>query len=39
LTEGESNAFSEDGKKGKWKVKIVFTDFEGDGAFDLNPIQ
>ncbi|MCF8231427.1 MAG: hypothetical protein K9J27_04490 [Bacteroidales bacterium] len=33
------NSFTEDGKSGKWKVKIVFSDFEGDGTFDLNPIQ
>jgi len=39
LSAGESNAFSKDGKKGKWKVKIVFTAFEGEGTFDLNPIQ
>ena len=39
LTAGGSNAFSTDGKKGKWKIKIVFSDFEGDGTFDLNPIQ
>ena len=35
---GESNVFSIDGKKGKWKVRIVFFDFEGDGNFDLNPV-
>ena len=39
LTAGDSNAFSEKGKKGKWKVKIIFSDFEGDGTFDLNPIE
>ena len=39
LTAGVSNAFSEEGKKGKWKVKIIFSDFEGDGTFDLNPIE
>lgn len=39
LTAGGSNTFSEDGKKGKWKIKIIFSDFEGDGTFDLNPIQ
>ncbi len=38
LTAGVSNSFSEDGKKGKWKVKIIFSDFEGEGTFDLNPI-
>lgn len=39
FTAGGSIAFSEDGKKGKWKIKLFFSDFEGDGAFDLNPIQ
>jgi hypothetical protein len=39
LTSGESNVFSIEGKKGKWKVRIVFFEFEGDGTFDLNPIQ
>jgi len=39
LTAGGSTAFAENGKKGKWKVKLVFSDFEGDGTFDLNPIQ
>jgi len=38
LTPGLSKAFSKDGKKGKWKVKIIFSDFEGNGTFDLNPI-
>lgn len=39
LTAGMPNAFSKEGKKGKWKVKIVFTDFEGDGTFDLDRSQ
>jgi hypothetical protein len=39
LTTGVSNAFAEEGNKGKWKVKIVFSVFEGEGSFDLNPIQ
>jgi hypothetical protein len=38
LNSGESNTFSVDGKKGKWKVKIVFTQFEGEGSIDLNPV-
>jgi hypothetical protein len=39
LSSAASDAFSKDGKKGKWKVKVVFTDFKGEGKFDLNPIQ
>lgn len=35
---GDSNMFSINGKKGKWKVRIVFFEFEGDGNFDLNPV-
>jgi len=39
LSAGVSNAFSSDGRKGKWKVKLVISDFESDGTFDLNPIK
>ena len=38
ISSGESDTFSMDGKKGKWKVKMVFSDLEGDGNFDLNPV-
>ena len=38
LNASEVNAFSKDGKKGKWKVKITFSGYEGEGRFDLNPI-
>lgn len=38
ITSGESNVFSIEGKKGKWKVRIVFFEFEGDGNFNLNPV-
>jgi hypothetical protein len=38
LNAGEPDAFSADGKKGKWKIKIVFSGFSGEGSFDLNPV-
>jgi hypothetical protein len=34
---GTSNRFAVEGKKGKWKVIILFSEFDGDGTFDLNP--
>lgn len=39
LNANESNAFAKEGKKGKWLVEIIFTDYSGEGTFDLNPIQ
>jgi hypothetical protein len=38
LSSGEYSTFSVDGKKGKWKIKIVFSEFSGEGSFDLNPV-
>lgn len=35
---GASNLFLIEGKKGKWQVRIVFFEFEGQGNFDLNPV-
>jgi hypothetical protein len=35
---GESDAFSVDGRKGKWKVGIVFSEYSGEGSFNLNPV-
>jgi len=37
ITSGES-VFSIEGKKGKWKVRIVFIEFAGDGNFGLYPV-
>lgn len=37
LTPGYSYAITQMGKKGKWKLSLVFSDFEGIGTFDLKP--
>lgn len=29
---------SEEGKKGKWLVTIVLTNFNGDGTYDIRPV-
>lgn len=33
-----SDAFAIDGKRGKWKIALQFSAFEGSGHIDLNPI-
>jgi hypothetical protein len=38
-TAGESNVFFIEGKKGKWKLRVVFFEFEGNGNFSLSPVQ
>lgn len=38
--EGGNDSFSgqsEEGKKGKWLVTIVMTNFDGDGTYDIRP--
>ncbi|RMG77131.1 MAG: hypothetical protein D6707_11525, partial [Bacteroidetes bacterium] len=37
---GSDDTFSgvtEEGKKGKWLIKIIFTQFNGDGSFSISP--
>ncbi|HCQ30251.1 MAG TPA: hypothetical protein DIU39_08200 [Flavobacteriales bacterium] len=29
---------SDEGKKGKWLITIIFTNFDGDGSFSISPI-
>ena len=29
---------SDEGKKGKWLIKIIFTNFNGDGSFSVSPV-
>lgn len=31
------SGLSEEGRKGKWLVKIILTNFDGDGTFDITP--
>lgn len=37
-TSGDAASYSIEGKKGKWRVRVVFTALNGSGRFDLNPI-
>lgn len=36
---GTESSFSINGKKGNWKIRVSFSDFGGEGSFDLNPVQ
>jgi hypothetical protein len=38
LSSGGTNTYLIKGKKGKWKVRLVFGEFEGDGTFTLSPV-
>lgn len=38
LTRGFSYRISTVGRRGKWKVSLVFTNFEGTGTFEVKPI-
>jgi len=36
---GRQNNFSVVGKKGKWRVRLVFFEYDGEGEFLLAPAQ